>query len=230
MRILPLTTIVLLVGAGYALAQGTPNSPDTMSSGRPSAVLTDAQCQEVWKKAVPSGDTLAQADAAPYIVNFTQVDTDGDGVISIAEFQAACGKGLVKYTMKSIAAASLREFCAAPPLPVSAYPCCRRLPTRSRSRPLRRVSPSHSISSRTHASPFMSGRAVAATGAATGAEGGAFAAGTGGSVRSLAGDQARAMPKWAEAKTCAFRASLEYSATSKQFDSDCSFGRTVKWR
>lgn len=37
MRILPLTTIVLLVGAGYALAQGTPNS--TMSSGRPSAVL-----------------------------------------------------------------------------------------------------------------------------------------------------------------------------------------------
>ena len=73
MRILPLTTIVLLVGAGYALAQGTPNS--TMSSGRPSAVLTDAQCQEVWKKAVPSGDTLAQADAAPYIVNFTQVDT-----------------------------------------------------------------------------------------------------------------------------------------------------------
>jgi hypothetical protein len=35
MRILPLTTIVLLVGAGYALAQGTPNSPNTMSSGRP---------------------------------------------------------------------------------------------------------------------------------------------------------------------------------------------------
>ena len=99
MRILPLTTIVLLVGAGYALAQGTPNSPNTMSSGRPSAVLTDAQCQEVWKKAVPSGDTLAQADAAPYIVNFTQVDTDADGVISIAEFQAACGKGLVKYTI-----------------------------------------------------------------------------------------------------------------------------------
>ena len=48
---------------------------------------------------MPSGDTLAQADAAPYIVNFTQVDTDGDGVISIAEFQAACGKGLVKYTI-----------------------------------------------------------------------------------------------------------------------------------
>jgi hypothetical protein len=38
------------------------------------------------------------ADTAPYIVNFTQVDTDGNGVISIAEFQAACGKGLVKYT------------------------------------------------------------------------------------------------------------------------------------
>ena len=45
---------------------------------------------------MPKGDTLAQADAAPYIVNFAQVDTDNDGTIDKKEF--ACGKGLVKYT------------------------------------------------------------------------------------------------------------------------------------
>ena len=95
MKLATLTSMALLVGTGCAFAQGTPN---TMTSGRPAAVLNDTQCQEVWKMAVPNGDKLAQADAGPFIVNFTQVDTDGDGVISITEFQAACGKGLVKYT------------------------------------------------------------------------------------------------------------------------------------
>lgn len=71
---------------------------NTMTSGRPSAVLNHAKCQEVWSKAVPTGDTLAQADAAPYIVNFHQADPDGDGTIDKKEFAAACKKGLVKYT------------------------------------------------------------------------------------------------------------------------------------
>ena len=56
------------------------------------------QCNDVWSKAVPKGDTLAQADAGPYIVNFAQVDTDNDGTIDKKEFEAASGKGLVKYT------------------------------------------------------------------------------------------------------------------------------------
>jgi hypothetical protein len=94
MRKLPiLAALALLVTGTYAFAGAS-----QMESGRPSAVLNETQCQEVWKKAVPSGDTLAQADATPFIVNFTQIDADGNGTISITEFQAACGKGLVKYT------------------------------------------------------------------------------------------------------------------------------------
>ena len=86
-----LTSLALLLTAGYAAAQ-----QNTMTAGRPSAVLTPDQCNAIWSKAVPTGDTLAQADAAPYIVNFAQVDTDNDGTIDKKEFDAACGKGLVK--------------------------------------------------------------------------------------------------------------------------------------
>jgi len=97
MRTVTLTSVALLLSAGCALAQATSN---TMTAGRPSAVLTADQCNEVWSKAVPSGDTLAQADAAPYIVNFAQVDTDNTGTINKKEFDAACAKGLVKYTSR----------------------------------------------------------------------------------------------------------------------------------
>ena len=69
-----------------------------MTSGRPSAVLNDSQCQEVWKMAAPNGATLSQDQAVPYIVNFAMVDVEGDGNITADEFKAACGKGLVKYT------------------------------------------------------------------------------------------------------------------------------------
>ena len=91
MRLAILTSMALLLTAGYAAAQ-----QNTMTAGRPSAVLTPDQCNAVWSKAVPSGDALAQANAAPYIVNFAQVDTNNDGTIDKNEFVAACGKGLVK--------------------------------------------------------------------------------------------------------------------------------------
>ena len=94
MRLATLTSVALLVSAGCAFAQGT----NTMTSGRPSAVLNDAQCQTVWKMASPNGATLSQDQAVPYIVNFSMVDVDGDGKITADEFKAACGKGLVKST------------------------------------------------------------------------------------------------------------------------------------
>jgi hypothetical protein len=85
------TGLALLLSTGYAFAE-------PMTSGRPSAVLTPEQCQEVWTKAVPKGDALAKKDARPYIVNFKLADTDHNGQISKSEFETACTKGLVTYT------------------------------------------------------------------------------------------------------------------------------------
>jgi len=90
-KLATMTGLALILTVGYATAQ-----QNTMSAGRPSAVLTPEQCSAIWSKAVPSGDTLAQASAAPYIVNFAQVDTNNDGNIDKKEFDAACAKGMVK--------------------------------------------------------------------------------------------------------------------------------------
>ncbi len=93
MRLVTLTSVALLLSANCVLAQGTSN---TMTSGRPSAVLDDATCQTIWQMASPNGATISQDQAVPYIVNFKMVDVDGDGNITADEFKAACGKGLVK--------------------------------------------------------------------------------------------------------------------------------------
>jgi hypothetical protein len=93
-RLATLTSVGLLLSTACALAQGA----NTMTSGRPSAVLDDAQCQTVWKLASPDGATISRDQAVPFIVNFQMVDVDGDGKITGDEFKAACGKGLVKNT------------------------------------------------------------------------------------------------------------------------------------
>jgi hypothetical protein len=92
MRLATLMPAILLLSASSALAQGT----NTMTSGRPSAVLDDATCQSIWQMASPHGDALSKDQAVPYIVNFSIADVDGNGSISADEFKAACGKGLVK--------------------------------------------------------------------------------------------------------------------------------------
>src|SRR5262245_40454702 len=94
-RLASLASMILLLVPACALAQATSN---TMTSGRPSAVLDDAQCQAIWQIASPNGATISQDQAVPYIVNFQLVDGDGDGKISADEFKDGCGKGLVKKT------------------------------------------------------------------------------------------------------------------------------------
>jgi hypothetical protein len=67
---------------------------NTMTSGRPSATLNPEQCAQVWSKAVPSGEYLSEANAAPYIVNFKQADgPDQDGKISKSELKTPAPKG-----------------------------------------------------------------------------------------------------------------------------------------
>jgi EF hand len=95
MRLATFASLALLLGASGALAQGTAN---TMTSGRPSAVLDDATCQTIWQMASPHGDALSQDQAVPYIVNFAMVDVNGDGKITADEFKAGCAKGMVKST------------------------------------------------------------------------------------------------------------------------------------
>ena len=82
------TGLALLLSTGYALAE-------PMTSGRPSAVLDDAQCQSVWSRTERDGDTLSEGKARPFIVNFKMVDANGDGKITWDEFKAGCAKGMV---------------------------------------------------------------------------------------------------------------------------------------
>ena len=67
---------------------------NTMTSGRPSATLNPEQCAQVWSKAVPTGEYLSEANAAPYIVNFKQADgPDQDGKIPRANLKTPAPKG-----------------------------------------------------------------------------------------------------------------------------------------
>ena len=99
MKRLLLATTLLLTSAGFALAgpgSGDPTTPADPSSGRPAAVLDDAKCANVWSLTQRQGDTLSEGEAAPFIVNFKQVDANSDGKISEAEFKDGCKKGLVQ--------------------------------------------------------------------------------------------------------------------------------------
>lgn len=88
MKLLPLTSMVILLSGGFALAE-------PMTSGRPSAVLDEAQCKSLWDKIDKDADGLKEAQARPWIMNFQQVDTNKDGQISWEEFLFGCGKGTV---------------------------------------------------------------------------------------------------------------------------------------
>jgi hypothetical protein len=96
-RIITLSAVALMCSTGLALAADNP-------SGRPGKVLNEDQCQQAWQAAGPSGDTLSEAAASPYVLNFKQVDTSNDRQISKDEWQAACNTGWVSADARNVTA------------------------------------------------------------------------------------------------------------------------------
>jgi hypothetical protein len=82
MKLITMTSLAILLGASSALAvdpaspsaNTRPPTASPSSSGRPSAVLDDSQCQTVWSMAAPNGDTLSADKATPYVLNFKMVE------------------------------------------------------------------------------------------------------------------------------------------------------------
>jgi hypothetical protein len=99
-RCATLTGLVLSLGAEGALAGGgapVPAQPEGgPPSGRPGAILSEAQCKDVWSRTEREGDTLSADKAAPFVVNFKLLDVDGNGKITLNEFFDGCSKGLVQ--------------------------------------------------------------------------------------------------------------------------------------
>jgi sporulation protein YlmC with PRC-barrel domain len=99
MKLAIVTGALFLITAGHALAgpgAGEPKEPADPTSGRPGAVLDEAKCASVWSLTEREGDTLSEAKATPFVVNFKLVDANADGKISEAEFKDGCKKGLVQ--------------------------------------------------------------------------------------------------------------------------------------
>jgi sporulation protein YlmC with PRC-barrel domain len=99
MKIAIVTGALFLITAGQTLAgpgAGEPKEAADPTSGRPGAVLDDTKCASVWTLTERDGDTLSEAKAAPFVVNFKLVDANADGKISEAEFNDGCKRGLVQ--------------------------------------------------------------------------------------------------------------------------------------
>jgi hypothetical protein len=99
MRTLALTLLTVLLGSGAALAAHNVN---TETSGRPSAILNRAECRAAWERLAGGSTQLSPVAARMAIDNFEQADTNGNGVISRAEFRMACKRGLVQSTASNI--------------------------------------------------------------------------------------------------------------------------------
>jgi hypothetical protein len=100
MKLATVTALATLLSAGYAFAGGgapVPPVPEGGApSGRPSAVLDEAKCDSIWNMTEREGEILSEGKAAPFIVNFTMVDTDRDGLITQEEFKQGCKNGWVQ--------------------------------------------------------------------------------------------------------------------------------------
>jgi hypothetical protein len=99
MKFAALASVIVLFGAGLAFAADI----DSGTAGRPTAVLSEADCVAAWQTAAGAEFTrfhrghegLSPARAIGIVTNFQQADTDNDGSVSRAEFTQACKLGLV---------------------------------------------------------------------------------------------------------------------------------------
>jgi hypothetical protein len=95
-----IAAFALMCSASFAFAGGgapvPPKQEGGDASGRPAALLDDAKCQTVWSQTDHECDVLSEDEAAPFIVNFKMVDTDGNGKLSQDESKQGCKAGLVQ--------------------------------------------------------------------------------------------------------------------------------------
>ena len=113
MKFAAFASLIILFGAGSAFAADT----DAGTAGRPSAVLSEADCVAVWQTVAGAEftrfhrghESLLPVNARGIITNFQQADTDKDGSVSPAEFAQACKLGLVTGSQpdRNIAGGSL---------------------------------------------------------------------------------------------------------------------------
>lgn len=100
MKLATFTILAMLVSAGHAFAGAgapVPEQPQGGApSGKPGAILDDAQCKKVWSEAAGGQNELSPDKAAPYLVNLQKVDTNGDGKITENEFKQGCKGGWVQ--------------------------------------------------------------------------------------------------------------------------------------
>jgi hypothetical protein len=103
MKFTVLTSLAILLSAGYAFAADT----NAGTAGRPGAVLTADECVAAWHGS--AGNELARfkigelvpVTARGIVTNFEQADTDRDGKVSRAEFLEACKLGFVNASPRS---------------------------------------------------------------------------------------------------------------------------------
>jgi hypothetical protein len=78
-----------MLAAGSAMAQTT-TAPKTLMK------ITQAECTSLWNTLDASkAGSVSEAQARSHVANFQSVDTNKDGKLSRAEFQAGCDKGQV---------------------------------------------------------------------------------------------------------------------------------------
>jgi hypothetical protein len=84
-----------LVFGGAAFAQTTSPAPGAAKGTK----MTSAECTSLWNR-LDTGKTgnVSQTQAQQYVSDFKSVDTNNDGKLSQAEFQAGCSKGLINST------------------------------------------------------------------------------------------------------------------------------------